>query len=216
MDKLKHKKSKDIGRARSALSVSDVDYYFHLPVSCPTSPAASTLTLTPGRIRNIDQDMENLRASREDNPFVQKIIASRESLLDSHLEEESDNTTLMSKEFSLELDVDPLSLPEVHEHMIRSPPPTHWPRSPNFRIFEFPCAKNEEGADDTLQVEVNETKEKSKSSNEIKPKHSSWSDGSENSFKSFKAHYYHDKFALLTPNSLRTSEEDSVCLMGED
>lgn len=61
----------DIGRARSALSVSDVDYYLSLPVSCPTSPAASTLTLTPGRVRNIDQDMENLRVSRQDNPFVQ-------------------------------------------------------------------------------------------------------------------------------------------------
>lgn len=56
----------------------------------------STITLTPGRIRNIDQDMEALRASRQDNPFVQQVIASRESLADC-LEEESDNTNLMSK-----------------------------------------------------------------------------------------------------------------------
>lgn len=37
-----------------------------------------------------------------------------------------------------EFDVDPLSLPEIHEHMIRSPPPTTWPKSPNFKVFKFP------------------------------------------------------------------------------
>lgn len=210
MDKIRSKKGKDIGRARSALSVSDVDYYLTLPVSCPTSPAASTLTLTPGRVRNIDQDMENLRVSRQDNPFVQKVIASRESLLDTSMEEDSDNATLMSKELSLDLDVDPLSLPEVHEHMIRSPPPIHWPRTPNFRAFDFP-----NGNEQTLHVEVNQTKEKSKST-EIKPKHSSWNDSSDTSLKSFKAHYYHDRFSLLTSNSLRTSAEDSVRLMSDD
>lgn len=48
------------------------------------------------------------------------------------------------------MDVDPLSLPEVHEHMIRSPPPIHWPRTPNFRAFDFP-----NGNEQTLHVEVN-------------------------------------------------------------
>jgi len=43
---------------------------------------ASTLTLTPGRTRNLDQDMEALRLSRQDNPFLQ-LLASRESLLES-------------------------------------------------------------------------------------------------------------------------------------
>lgn len=206
----KSRKGKDIGRARCTLSVSGVDYYLNLPVSCPASPAVSTLTLTPGRIRNIDQDMENLRASRQDNPFIQQVLASRESLLDTNPEEESDNASLMSKELSLDLDVDPMSLPETHEHMIRSPPPVHWPRSPNFRAFQFP-----NGDDETLQIEVNQAKEKSKST-ELKPKHSSW-DGSETSpLKSFKAHYYHDRFSLLTANSLRTSAEDSIRLMGED
>lgn len=60
-----------VGRAHSTLSVSAVDYYLNLPVTCPPSPAVSTITLTPGRLRNIDQDMENLRASRQDNPFIQ-------------------------------------------------------------------------------------------------------------------------------------------------
>lgn len=59
-----------VGRAHSSLSVSAVDYFLSLPVN-PPSPALSTVTLTPGRIRNIDQDMEALRASRQDNPFIQ-------------------------------------------------------------------------------------------------------------------------------------------------
>jgi hypothetical protein len=89
-------KGNTVGRAHSTLSVSAVDYYLNLPVSSPPSPAISTVTLTPGRIRNIDQDMEALRASRQDNPFIQQVIASRESLIDS-LEEESDHANLMSK-----------------------------------------------------------------------------------------------------------------------
>ncbi|XP_076251318.1 uncharacterized protein LOC143190703 isoform X2 [Rhynchophorus ferrugineus] len=182
MDCNRHKK--DIGRARSTLSVSGVDYYLNLPVSCPASPAVSTLTLTPGRIRNIDQDMEHLKASRQDNPFIQ--------------------------ELSIDLDIDPMSLPEMHEHMIRSPPPVNWPRSPNFRAFQFPG-----DMDDTLQVEVNSTKEKSKSA-ELKPKHSSWDGQDTSPLKSFKALYYHDKFSLLTSSSLRSSAEDNIRLMGED
>lgn len=60
-----------VGRAQSTLSVSAVDYYLHLPSASPPSPALSAVTLTPGRVRNIDQDMEALRASRQDNPFIQ-------------------------------------------------------------------------------------------------------------------------------------------------
>ncbi|KAG6447889.1 hypothetical protein O3G_MSEX005203 [Manduca sexta] len=94
------------------------------------SPA---VLLTPGRTRNIAQDMEALRLSRQDNPYLQQVMASRESLIDSHHDEcESDDTILMSQEFgSTALDFvedDLLTLKEVHEHMIRSPPPTNcWP-----------------------------------------------------------------------------------------
>ncbi|XP_063911715.1 uncharacterized protein LOC135128664 isoform X3 [Zophobas morio] len=219
-------KGNTVGRAHSTLSVSAVDYYLNLPVSNPPSPAISTVTLTPGRIRNIDQDMEALRASRQDNPFIQQIIASRESLIDS-LEEESDHANLMSKELSIDLDVDPLTLPEMHEHMIRSPPPTTWPKSPNFKIFQFP-----NGEEETLHVELNvsrrfslkivhkllQTKDKTKS--DLKPKHSSW-DGSETSplkslSKSHHHHHHQDMLSLLTPNSLRASGEDSIHLMAED
>ncbi|XP_013192255.1 uncharacterized protein LOC106136293 isoform X2 [Amyelois transitella] len=91
--------------------------------------------------------MEALRLSRQDNPYLQQVMASRESLIESHHEEcESDDTILMSQEFgSTALDFvedDPLTLKEVHEHMIRSPPPiSAWPHeSLSFRAssaFDF-------------------------------------------------------------------------------
>ncbi|KAJ8975439.1 hypothetical protein NQ317_014197 [Molorchus minor] len=200
-----------VGRAHSTLSVSAVDCYLNLPVTNHPSPAISTITLTPGRLRNIDQDMENLRASRQDNPFIQQLIASRESLVDHlEVEEESDHVNLMAKELSLDIDVDPLSIPEMHEHMIRSPPPTHWPKSPNFRRFQFPV-----GEEETVSTEVNGKHLKAL---EQKPKTSSW-DGSDLSpLKSFPKtlHYNQDRFSLLTPSTRRTSGEDSIHLMEED
>ncbi|KPJ05168.1 hypothetical protein RR46_04005 [Papilio xuthus] len=96
--------------------------------------------LTPGRTRNIAQDMEALRLSRQDNPYLQQVMASRESLIDSHAEDcGSDDTILMSQEFgSTALDFveeDPLTLKEVHEHMIRSPPPTScWPHGNSYIV----------------------------------------------------------------------------------
>ena len=85
-----------VGRAQSTLSVSAVDYYLSLPITCPPSPAMSAVTLTPGRVRNIDQDMEALRVSRQDNPFIKQIIASRESLADTIDDNVSDNANLVS------------------------------------------------------------------------------------------------------------------------
>ncbi|XP_063705908.1 uncharacterized protein LOC134834996 [Culicoides brevitarsis] len=129
-------------RARSEPSV--VGYSCkRIAVTGPTSPAISTLSLTPGRFRNIDEDMQALRISRQDNPFVQKVLASRESLVDSVEEIVSDDATLMSQEdFASEMDQDPFTLPEVQAHMIRSPPPTSWPRSPRFSLFNFPQENN--------------------------------------------------------------------------
>ncbi|XP_049872807.1 uncharacterized protein LOC126371528 [Pectinophora gossypiella] len=104
-----------------------------LSVVAPSVGGSSSVLLTPGRTRNIAQDMEALRLSRQDNPYLQQVMASRESLIESHADEcESDDTILMSQEFgSTALDFvedDPLTLKEVHEHMIRSPPPTScWP-----------------------------------------------------------------------------------------
>lgn len=82
--------------------------------------------------------------------FFQQVIASRESLIDSlETDEDSDHANLMAKELSLDLDIDPFSIPELHKHMIRSPPPVHWPKSPNFRVFQFPTGE------ETISVEVN-------------------------------------------------------------
>ncbi|KAL1122640.1 hypothetical protein AAG570_002967 [Ranatra chinensis] len=120
----------NVARVPSTLSVRDVT----MSAACPPSPALST----PARNRDIDSDMEALRISRHDNPFLKQVLASRESLADSLEESESDDINLMSQEFLSELETDPMSLPEVHQHMIRSPPPTSWPRSPNFKMFRFP------------------------------------------------------------------------------
>lgn len=62
-----------VGKAHSTLNVSSTEYSMPLSSTCPPSPAFSSITLTPGRIRNIDQDMEALRISRQDNPFLQVI-----------------------------------------------------------------------------------------------------------------------------------------------
>ncbi|XP_021913716.1 uncharacterized protein LOC110826909 isoform X2 [Zootermopsis nevadensis] len=128
-----------VPRVPSTLSVTAVDIMVQAPC-CPPSPAISNLTLTPGRTRDIDQDMEALRLSRQDNPFLQ-VLASRESLVDSLEESESDDANLMCQEFPADLDVDPLTLPEIHKHMIRSPPPTTWPKSPNFKESLHRCNK---------------------------------------------------------------------------
>ncbi|XP_012281366.1 uncharacterized protein LOC105700267 [Orussus abietinus] len=116
-----------VSRIPSTLSVTAVD----VVVACQPSPSHSILTLTPGRTRNIDQDMEALRLSRQDNPFLQ-VLASRESLVESIEESESDVAILMSHELG---EADPLTLAQVHEHLVRSPPPASWPHTP---VFHFP------------------------------------------------------------------------------
>ncbi|XP_014221752.1 uncharacterized protein LOC106649003 isoform X1 [Trichogramma pretiosum] len=112
------------------------------------SPAHSIVTLTPGRTRNIDQDMEALRLSRQDNPFLQ-VLASKESLIDPTDESESDDAILMSQELG---ETDPLTLAQVHEHLVRSPPPVSWTRGPVFQFFpqhqqlESPSCRSEPSA----------------------------------------------------------------------
>lgn len=125
-----------VSRIPSTLSVAAVD----VVVACQPSPSHSILTLTPGRTRNIDQDMEALRLSRQDNPFLQ-VLASRESLVESIEESESDDAILMSQELG---DTDPLTLAQVHEHLVRSPPPASWPHT---SAFHFPHQDNSSKTD---------------------------------------------------------------------
>ncbi|XP_059478403.1 uncharacterized protein LOC132198399 [Neocloeon triangulifer] len=140
----KQKKSDDEDSYGGIFGVCPVSASLSVHATLDLMPCSmsSTLTLTPGRTRNLDQDMEALRLSRQDNPFLQ-LLASRESLLDS--DDCNDAAILMSNEHVVSsLDLDPLSLPEIHEHMIRSPPPTTWPRSPNSRVFQFPVSDCED------------------------------------------------------------------------
>ncbi|KAG8038451.1 hypothetical protein G9C98_006147 [Cotesia typhae] len=63
------------------------------------------------------------------------ILASRESLIESMEESESDDAILMSQELG---DADPLTLAQVHEHLVRSPPPASWPMTPAFPFSPVP------------------------------------------------------------------------------
>ncbi|XP_041776656.1 uncharacterized protein LOC121596084 [Anopheles merus] len=104
-----------------------------------SSPSFSMLSLSPGKFQKSDElEVTRLRLSRNDNPFVQKVLASRDNVTDVIDDTESDDAILilMSDEFNGETETDPLALPQVHEHMIRSPPPTFWPRSQK-TVFNF-------------------------------------------------------------------------------
>uniref|UniRef100_A0A182QAV7 Uncharacterized protein n=1 Tax=Anopheles farauti TaxID=69004 RepID=A0A182QAV7_9DIPT len=104
-----------------------------------SSPSFSMLSLSPGKFQKSDElEVTRLRLSRNDNPFVQKVLASRDNVTDVIDDTESDDAILilMSDEFNGETEADPLALPQVHEHMIRSPPPTFWPRSQK-TVFNF-------------------------------------------------------------------------------
>nr|CAD7405866.1 unnamed protein product [Timema poppensis] len=75
----------------------------------------------------------------------------------------------MSQEFPIDLDVDPLTLPEIHEHMIRSPPPTTWPKSPNFKVFRFPMQQSD---DESSQDGSQRYSDKKSPLKMISPRHS--------------------------------------------
>lgn len=127
--------SNDINHKNPSIIHSPVISY---TCTSTTVPSASMLTMTPGRCRDIDQDMHALRLSRQDNPFVQKVLASRESLIDTLDDTVSDDAILMAtEELNPDCDGDPFTMPEVQEHMIRSPPPTSWPRSSPQYMFTY-------------------------------------------------------------------------------
>ncbi|XP_071447072.1 uncharacterized protein [Hetaerina americana] len=198
------------GRVPSTLSVQAVDVDILVQpclLSIGGSSAPSALTLTPGRTRDIDQDMEALRLSRQDNPFLQ-VLASRESLADCADESESDATTLMSQDGlsgsggGLD-EEDPLTLPEIHEHLIRSPPPTSWPKSPNFKVFRFPSPVLDE---DDFSPDRNPMFGGRSPSRQISPRHSK-SPSNDKEFSNTAT------FSEPTSNSHlhQTSSTSSVC-----
>ncbi|KAL2720397.1 uncharacterized protein V1478_010663 [Vespula squamosa] len=190
-----------VSRIPSTLSVTAVD----VDVACQPSPSHSFLTSTPGRTRNIDQDMEAIRLSRQDNPYLQ-VLASRESLVESIGESESDDANLMSQATTfvveiLELcDTDPLTLAQVHEHLVRSPPPASWPHSTAFDFSRHNqnCGTQNRGNEQELS--------RSEPSTDIRDRHS-------------------HTFSLLHPTPIRSfsevrrlhrSADDSVQLMSNE
>lgn len=61
-------------------------------------------------------------------------------MLDYTDDTESDDAILILMTQDLQdasSETDPMSLPQVHEHMVRSPPPAFWPRSPHSSVFNF-------------------------------------------------------------------------------
>ncbi|XP_035726891.1 uncharacterized protein LOC118443671 [Vespa mandarinia] len=180
-----------VSRIPSTLSVTAVD----VDVACQPSPSHSFLTSTPGRTRNIDQDMEAIRLSRQDNPYLQ-VLASRESLVESIGESESDDANLMSQELC---DTDPLTLAQVHEHLVRSPPPASWPHS---TAFDFSRHNQNCGTHRGNEQELS----RSEPSTDIRDRHS-------------------HTFSLLHPTPIRSfsevrrlhrSADDSVQLMSNE
>ncbi|XP_037092308.1 uncharacterized protein LOC119112299 isoform X3 [Pollicipes pollicipes] len=80
----------------------------------------------PEPIVNIEQDLQRLQMSRQDNPFLQRLHSSREELPD---EDQTDDSQLVVQDPACNKE---LALAEIHSHLVRSPPPIAWPRSIKF------------------------------------------------------------------------------------
>lgn len=83
--------------------------------------------------------MQQLRISRSDNPYLQKKLASRDEMNMIDMEDNlADDDTILIQDLNSQMDnsdLDPFTLPDVHEHMIRSPPPISW--RPHGSVFNF-------------------------------------------------------------------------------
>jgi hypothetical protein len=81
-------------------------------------------------------ELEALHLSRQDNPYLQK-VCSQENLIEeadrprSRFGSQSCSRSLFSPDLNLSptASCDPLSLAELHMHLVRSPPPVSWPTS---------------------------------------------------------------------------------------
>jgi hypothetical protein len=85
--------------------------------------------------------MQQLRLSRSDNPYLQKKLASRDEMNMIDMEDNLvDDDTILIQDLSSSSQVDsfepdPFLMPDVQEHMIRSPPPVSW--RPHGSFFAF-------------------------------------------------------------------------------
>jgi hypothetical protein len=92
--------------------------------------------------------MQQLRLSRSDNPYLQKKLASRDEMNMIDMEDnvvEDDDTILIqdlnSSQIENSSEPDPFQMPDVQQHMIRSPPPVSW-RPHGSSVFNFPHDNN--------------------------------------------------------------------------
>lgn len=99
-------------------------------LTLPVSPSiTSSVHHTPSKSRDLGEDIEAIRLSRQDNPYLQKVCGSQSTLNDADqvdadsLSSQQEDTTQLVRQAS-HISEEILSLTEVHEHLIRSPPPT--------------------------------------------------------------------------------------------
>lgn len=90
--------------------------------------------------------MQQLRLSRSDNPYLQKKLASRDEMNMIDMEDNLvDDDTILIQDLNSQMDnnfePDPFLLPDVQEHMIRSPPPVSW-RPHGSSVFNFTTQDN--------------------------------------------------------------------------
>ena len=78
--------------------------------------------VTPARSLDIEEEMENLHLSRRDNPYLSSCEA-----LDDMADCEQDNSPRLSVSPPAAAIVSPHNVVELHSHLVRSPPPVHWP-----------------------------------------------------------------------------------------
>ncbi|XP_042894117.1 uncharacterized protein LOC122267960, partial [Penaeus japonicus] len=123
-----------------------------------TSSTGSMTHHTPVKSRDIGVDMEAIRLSRQDNPYLQKVAGSQATLTEEEeavegavSSQNEDRTQLVAQQRRVSQE-SALSLSEVHEHLIRSPPPTTLPKTFAKNVFVFPIAKG--GLEDATMESV--------------------------------------------------------------
>jgi len=100
-------------------------------IGSPETARSTKGSTTPGRDLDLDAEMESLHLSRRDNPY----LSSCEALDDIA---DPDDTSLSPppgspRQANLSMSpvesqsFSPESITELHSHLVRSPPPVHWP-----------------------------------------------------------------------------------------
>lgn len=102
--------------------------------------------------------MQQLRISRSDNPYLQKKLASRDEMNMIDMEDNFDcDDTILIQDLNSQVDnseSDPFLLPDVQEHMIRSPPPTNWRTQGSVFTFDNNNTITSQSSDDSTHSAI--------------------------------------------------------------